>query len=329
MLKFIGRRLLVMIPVLLGVLIIVYALSCFMPGDPVRNKLGTNNYTQEQYDAMEHEMGLDRPFIVQMGDYLWGVITRFDLGDAYSTNRPVTESLARRVGVSIRLGLMSLVLAAILGIPIGIFSAVRQNTVPDYIITTLSIILASLPAFWLAMEAIQIFAAKLHVLPASGLTSWKHYILPVACSSMMTLASLVRMTRSSMLEVVRQDYIRTARSKGMKEKRVIFKHALKNALIPVITVVGNQVGMVVGGSIIVETIFNIPGMGMLMMGAINQRDYPLIMGVTLVTSVFVCVCNLLVDIIYSMVDPQIRGQFASSKKREKEETGKREEAAAA
>lgn len=329
MLKYIGRRLLVMIPVLLGVLIIVYALSCFMPGDPVRNKLGTNNYTQEQYDAVKHEMGLDRPFVVQMGDYLWGVISRFDLGTTYSTNRPVTEALGQRVGVSIRLGLMSLVLAAILGIPIGIFSAVKQNTVPDYIITTLSIILASLPAFWLAMEAIQIFAAKLQILPASGLTSWKHYILPVACSSMMTLASLVRMTRSSMLEVVRQDYIRTARSKGMKENRVLFRHALKNALIPVITVVGNQVGMVVGGSIIVETIFNIPGMGMLMMGAINQRDYPLIMGVTLVTSIFVCVCNLLVDIIYSLIDPQIRGQFASTKKRRKNETEKGEEAAAA
>jgi peptide/nickel transport system permease protein len=170
------------------------------------------------------------------------------------------------------------------------------------------------------MEAIQIFAAKLSILPASGLTSWKHYILPVTCSSMMTLASLVRMTRSSMLEVIRQDYIRTARSKGMKEKRVIFKHALKNALIPIITVVGNQVGMVVGGSIIVETIFNIPGMGMLMMGAINQRDYPLIMGVTLVCSVFVCVCNLVVDIIYSLVDPQIRGQFAGTKKSSKKET---------
>ena len=329
MLKFIGKRLLIMIPVLLGVLIIVYALSCFMPGDPVRNKLGTNNYTQEQYDAMAHEMGLDRPFLVQLGDYLWGVVTRFDLGDAYSTNRPVTESLGQRVGVSIKLGLLSLCGAAILGLPIGIFSAVKQNTVPDYLITTLSIILASLPGFWLAMEAIQIFAAKLAILPASGLGSWKHYILPVACSSMMTLASLVRMTRSSMLEVIRQDYIRTARSKGMKEKRVIFKHGLKNALIPVITVLGNQVGMVVGGSIIVETIFNIPGMGMLMMGAINQRDYPLIMGVTLVTSLFVCVCNLLVDIVYSLIDPQIRGQFAAIKKREKKESEKREEAAAA
>jgi peptide/nickel transport system permease protein len=320
MLKYIAKRLLAMIPVLLGVLIIVYALSCFMPGDPVRNALGTNNYTQEQYDAKAHEMGLDQPFLVQLGDYLWGVITRFDLGEAYSTHRPVTESLSQRAGVSIKLGLMSLCLAAVIGIPIGVFSAVKQNTVPDYIITTLSIILASLPAFWLAMEAIQIFAAKLSILPASGLTSWKHYILPVTCSSMMTLASLVRMTRSSMLEVIRQDYIRTARSKGMKEKRVIFKHALKNALIPIITVVGNQVGMVVGGSIIVETIFNIPGMGMLMMGAINQRDYPLIMGVTLVCSVFVCVCNLVVDIIYSLVDPQIRGQFAGAKKSSKKET---------
>ena len=324
MLKFIGRRLLVMIPVLLGVLIIVYALSCFMPGDPVINKLGTQNYTQEQYDAMEQQLGLDRPFVVRLGSYLWGVVTRLDLGESYATNRPVTESLAQRVGVSIKLGLMSLCLAALLGIPIGIFSAVKQNTIPDYTITTLSIILASLPGFWLAMEAILIFSAKLRILPASGLTSWKHYIMPVACASMMTLASLVRMTRSSMLEVIRQDYIRTARSKGMKETRVIFKHALKNALIPVITVLGNQVGMVVGGSIIIETIFNIPGMGSLMLSAINQRDYPVIMGVTLVTSVFVCICNLVVDIVYSLVDPQIRSQFISGKKRTKESNSGKE-----
>ena len=326
MLKFIGKRLLVMIPVLLGVLIIVYALSCFMPGDPVINKLGTQNYTQEQYDAMEHQLGLDQPFIVRLGSYLWGVVTRLDLGESYATHRPVTESLAQRIGVSIKLGLMSLCLAALLGIPIGVFSAVKQNTIPAYSITTLSIILASLPGFWLAMEAILIFSAKLHLLPASGLTSWKHYIMPVACASMMTLASLVRMTRSSMLEVIRQDYIRTARSKGMKEKRVIFKHALKNALIPVITVLGNQVGMVVGGSIIIETIFNIPGMGSLMLSAINQRDYPVIMGVTLVTSVFVCVCNLVVDLVYSLVDPQIRSQFASGKKRSKT-TERKEDAA--
>ena len=181
--------------------------------------------------------------------------------------------------------------------------------------------------FWLAMEAILIFSAKLRILPASGLTSWKHYIMPVVCASMMTLASLVRMTRSSMLEVIRQDYIRTARSKGMKEKRVIFKHALKNALIPVITILGNQVGMVVGGSIIIETIFNIPGMGSLMLSAINQRDYPVIMGVTLVTSLFVCICNLLVDIIYSLVDPQIRSQFVSGKRRKKSEKAEKEAAA--
>jgi peptide/nickel transport system permease protein len=151
--------------------------------------------------------------------------------------------------------------------------------------------------------------------------------MPVACASMMTLASLVRMTRSSMLEVIRQDYIRTARSKGMKETLVIFKHALKNALIPVITVLGNQVGMVVGGSIIIETIFNIPGMGSLMLSAINQRDYPVIMGVTLVTSVFVCICNLVVDIVYSLVDPQIRSQFVSGKKRGGKEKTEKEAAA--
>ena len=306
MLRFIGRRLLVMIPVLLGVLIIVYALSCFMPGDPVINKLGTQNYTQEQYDAMEHQLGLDQPFVVRLGGYLWGVVTRLDLGESYATNRPVTESLAQRVGVSIQLGLMSLCLAALLGIPIGIFSAVKQNTIPDYTITTLSIVLASLPGFWLAMEAILIFSAKLRILPASGLTSWKHYIMPVVCASMITLASLVRMTRSSMLEVIRQDYIRTARSKGMKEKRVIFKHALKNALIPVITVMAIQISSLLSGAVITESVFAIPGVGSLAVSAINNRDMPLLQGTVIFTAVLIIAGNLLADVLYSVIDPRIR-----------------------
>ena len=305
MLRFIGRRLLVMIPVLLGVLIIVYALSCFMPGDPVINKLGTQNYTQEQYDAMEHQLGLDQPFVVRLGSYLWGVVTRLDLGESYATNRPVTESLAQRVGVSIQLGLMSLCLAGILGIPIGIFSAVRQNTIPDYTITTLSIILASLPGFWLAMEAILIFSAKLRILPASGLTSWKHYIMPVACASMMTLASLVRMTRSSMLEVIRQDYIRTARAKGVSRLKIIFGHALKNALIPVITYFGPMLAYIVTGSLVVEQIFAVPGIGRAFVSSITNRDYTMIMGTTIILASLIVIMNLVSDILYKVVDPRI------------------------
>ena len=313
MVKYIIKRILAMIPVLLGVLIIVYSLSNFMPGDPVANKL-SSTYTQEEYDAMEEKLGLDKPFLTRLVNYIVGVVTRGDLGNSYSTYQPVTDSIKTRLGVTLRLGILGLLVSAVFGISIGIFSAVKQNTAADYIITTLSIVLASLPGFWLALECILIFSATLKILPASGLTTWKHYILPVFCNSMMTVAQIIRMTRSSMLEVIRQDYVRMARSKGMKESRVIFHHCFKNALIPVITVLGGQVGMLMGGSIIVETIFNIPGMGMLMMSAINSRDYPMIMGITVVISTFVCVCNLLVDIIYTFVDPQIRSQFSSGSK---------------
>lgn len=317
MIKYILKRLLMMIPVLLGVLVIVFSLSYLMPGDPVLNKM-PDNYTQEQYDQMEHEMGLDRPFLVQLGDYIWGVVTRLDLGSSYMTNRAVTASIGERIWVSIRIGLLSIGLTVLLGIPFGIISAVKQKTPLDYIVSILAVILASVPGFWLALMGIITFSIKLNnLLPASGLSSWKHYIMPVASNGMMSLAGTTRMTRSSLLEVIRQDYIRTARAKGLREMVVIRKHALKNALIPVITMLGGQFSMVIGGSVITESIFNIPGMGSLMVTAINNRDYPLIMGITLVIAVFVCCVNLLVDLAYAAIDPRIKAQFSGGSKRRK------------
>ncbi|MCF0229284.1 MAG: ABC transporter permease [Parasporobacterium sp.] len=313
MIKFIIKRILWMIPIFLGVLVIVFCLSYFMPGDPVQDKLGSS-YTQEDYDALAHEMGLDRPFLVQMGDYIWGVVTRFDLGNAYSSNQTVLQMISARVPVSLAIGLLGTLLVIVLGIPIGVFSALKQNTVADYTITTFSIILASLPGFWLALMCIIVFCLNLRWLPASGLGSFKAWILPVVTNSLMSLASVTRMTRSSMLEVIRQDYIWTAKAKGLPSGKVIFKHALKNSLIPVITMVGGQLGIIVGGSVITETIFNIPGMGMLMVTAINKRDYPLILGITVIISIFVMVMNLLVDIVYSLIDPRIKSQFKSGKK---------------
>lgn len=313
MVRFVIKRILMMIPVLLGVLFIVFTLSNFMPGDPVINKLG-NDYTEEQYEQVAEELGLNKPFFARFVDYVVGVVTEGDLGTSYDTNQPVMNSIKNRIGVTVQLGLLSAIVAVILGIPVGVISAVKQNTPLDYAITTTAIILACLPGFWLAMEAMIIFSLKLKLLPASGLTSWKHYILPVMCNALMSVASLTRMTRSSMLEVIRKDYIRTAQAKGMKERRVILRHALKNALIPIITVVGNQIGMIVGGAVIIETIFSVPGMGSLMLTGINNRDYPMIMGITLIICAFVCIVNLIVDLVYSFVDPQIRSQFANKKR---------------
>ena len=299
-----------MIPVLLGVLIIVFSLSYLMPGDPVVNQLGTSNYTQEQYDAVQKELGLDKPFVVQMVDYIWGVISRFDLGTSYTTKRGVADALGQRIWVTVELGLLSTIVTVALAIPFGVISAVKQRSAIDYTVTVLSVVLAAMPGFWLALMCIIIFCLKLGWLPARGLDSWRGYILPVLCNALTALAGTTRMTRSSMLEVIRQDYIRTARAKGLKERTVIFRHALKNAMIPVITVIGAQISMIVGGSVIIESIFSIPGMGTLLVTGINNRDYPTIMGVTLVISTFVCVMNLVVDLCYSIADPRIRAQFS-------------------
>ena len=326
MFKYILKRLLLMIPVLLGVLVIVFSLSYLMPGDPVLNQM-PDNYTQEQYDAVEHELGLDRPFVVQLVDYIWGVVTRFDLGTSYMTNRAVKDSIMDRIFVTIRIGLLSVGVTVLLGIPFGIISAVKQKSALDYTVSILAVVLASVPGFWLALMGIIVFSIKLGVLPASGLATPKHYVLPVASNGMMSLAGTTRMTRSSLLEVIRQDYIRTARAKGLREGVIIRKHALKNALIPVITMIGGQISMVIGGSVITESIFNIPGMGSLMVTAINNRDYPTIMGVTLVIAIFVCCMNLLVDLAYAAIDPRIKAQFSGGAKRRKREKERKGEAA--
>ena len=310
MVRFTIKRLLWMIPVLLGILFIVFTLSHFMPGDPVQNKLGTN-YTQEQYDAMEHELGLDQPFLKQFWDYLVGVVTRFDLGTSYKSYRAVNTMIFERLGTTLKLGIFSSIVTIVISMPLGIISARRQYTPLDYTVTTVSLIFASVPGFWLAMMMMLLFALRLGWLPSSGIGSWKNYVMPVLAQGLMPLASITRMTRSSMLEVIRQDYIRTARAKGLSENVVMHRHALRNALIPVITVVGMQMSLIFGGSVVIETIFSMPGLGTLLMSSINGRDYPAIMGIVFVLSMSVCVINLLVDLVYAAVDPRIKAQFAS------------------
>jgi peptide/nickel transport system permease protein len=315
MILFALRRVLVMIPVLLGVLFIVFTLSQFMPGDPVINKLGAD-YTAEQYAAAEHAMGLDKPFFVQFWDYLVGVATHFDLGTSYQSNREVSTMVFERIGVTLKLGILSSLFTLALGVPLGIMSAIKQYSVTDFTVTTLSLVLASMPGFWLAMVMMIAFSLVLGILPSSGIGTWQHWVMPVLAQGLMPLAAITRMTRSSMLEVIRQDYIRTAFSKGLPESAVIRRHALKNALIPIITVFGFQMSMIFGGSIVIEMIFSMPGMGTLLMAAINSRDYPTIMGVVFMISLCVCIINLIVDLVYAAVDPRIKAQF-EVKRREK------------
>ena len=309
MLAYTIKRFLWMIPVMLGIILIVFTISYFMPGDPVQMILGSS-YTEEEYIAKQRELGLDKSYFEQLGSYLYNLVVHGDLGVSYSTGRAVSAELHGRIWISMKIGILSCLLTTILSVPLGIITAVRKNTLFDYSVTTVAVFLASMPGFWIALMFIILFSQKLGWLPASGLSSWKHYILPVVCNGLSPIAITARMTRSSMLEVINQDYVRTARSKGLKERAIIINHALKNALIPVITVVGAQFSMIIGGSVIIESIFNIQGMGARLVAAINNRDYSMILGITVIISAFTMGIMLIVDLVYATVDPRIKAEFA-------------------
>ena len=315
-----------MIPVLLGGLFIVFTINHFGPGDPVAALLG-GNYTQEQYDAKEAELGLDKPFLTQFVNYVAGVVTELDLGTSYQSKRPVSTEILERFPTTLYLGLIGVALTIVVGVPFGIVSATKQYSALDYVVTIVSLIFASIPSFWMAMMFQLGLSYNLGWFPATySAGNILSMVMPVLTLGLSPVATVTRMTRSSMLDVVRQDYIRTARAKGLSERDVIWKHALKNALIPVITVIGMQLGTVIAGSVVVEAIFAIPGLGSLLMDAINNRNYPVIQGSVLFMSIFISLMNLLVDLIYGFVDPRIKAQYGGGKKKaaKKSETAKGE-----
>ena len=320
MIKYIAKRVLMMIPVLVGVLFVVFTINHFSPGDPVATLLGSN-YTDEQYAAKEAELGLDKPFFTQFVNYVGGIVTEFDLGISYQTKRAVSTEILERFPTTLLLGMLGVVLTVIVGVPFGIISATKQYSALDYVVTIVSLIFASIPSFWMAMMFQLTVSHKLGLLPATYTAgSVISMILPVLTLGLSPVATVTRMTRSSMLDVIRQDYIRTARAKGLSERDVIWKHALKNALIPVITVIGMQLGSIIAGSVVVEAIFSIPGLGSLLMNAINNRNYPVIQGSVLFMSVFISLMNLLVDVIYGFVDPRIKAQYGGGKKKTAKKT---------
>ena len=308
MLKYIIRRILLLVPVMFGVSVIVFSLLYFTPGDPVRNKLGTNASPEEVLKLRE-KMGLNDPFLVQFGRYLKNIVFRGSLGDSYITEQPVVLEIGSRVGSTIRLAISSTIVAICLGIPLGIISAIKQYSVFDHITMVFALIGLSMPVFWLGLLMILLFSVKLGWFPSSGFSGFKHMVLPALALGAQSVAVLTRMTRSSMLETIRQDYIRTARAKGQKEKIVIFKHALGNSLIPVITVVGIQFGQLMGGAVMTEIIFSIPGIGRLMIDSIKLRDAPVVLGCVLFVAVTFAIVNLIVDILYTYVDPRIKTQY--------------------
>ncbi len=305
MAKYIAKNVLMVIPTMLCVVLIIFTINYFTPGDPVA-VFYDFDYTPEQYAEKAAEWGLDKPFFEQFFNYIKNIVTKGDFGYSYYSGISVKSELSARFPVSLKLGLISVVLTVLIGVPFGIISATKQYSLLDYSVTFVSLFFAAVPGFWLSMIMILIFSSRLGWLPSSGLTSWTCYIMPVIASSAQYVASVTRQTRSSMLEVIRQDYIRTARAKGVSERVVIRKHALRNALIPVVTLIGMQTGAVIAGSAIIEAVHSFPGMGSLMMTAINNKDYNTIRAVVLLLSGVVCLINLLVDIIYVRIDPRVK-----------------------
>jgi ABC-type dipeptide/oligopeptide/nickel transport system permease component len=307
MLQYVAKRLLLLVPVLLGVTVLAFLIFHLTPGDPARVMLGEmgQGASAEAVEALRHQLGLDRPWYVQYGDFLFKAI-QGDLGRSFRGDRPVATEVLTRFPLTLQLALISLGLAALIGIPAGIIAAVKRNTWVDYLVMFFALLGVSLPSFWFAIMLMQLFALKWQLLPPSGVGTWQQMVMPSATVALSSVAFIVRMTRSSLLDQLREDYVRTARAKGATEARVILRHALRNAFIPVLTTLGLQFGSLLGGAVIVESIFSLPGLGRLTVDAIIGRDLPMIQGVVLFVAIIFSLVNLLVDLGYAALDPRIR-----------------------
>lgn len=304
MVKYIIKRILFLIPILLGVSAIIFALKTVTPGDPARQILG-NDATEEQIQAKREELGLNDPVIVQYVRYVAGV-AHGDFGESYRTGEPVLKEILPRLRTSAIITLGSVAIGAILGILLGVLSAVRKYTWVDSLVLVVSMFFQSVPEFVVGLVLIMIFAVNLHILPASGIETPLGYILPMLCVGLPSIANYTRITRSSMLEVLSEDYIRTARAKGQTEGNITFHHALRNAMIPVAQSVGSSLGSSIGGGMVVETVFGVPGVGKYIVDSITQRNYPSILGGALILAIVLVVINLLVDIAFVIIDPRLK-----------------------
>jgi peptide/nickel transport system permease protein len=303
MFNYVIKRLLSTLPVLVGISLIIFILLRSLPGDPAQVIAG-ELATQETVEAIRVQLGLDKPLYVQYAIFMSNLI-RLDLGKSARTSQPVTSEIWSRLPNTVLLAIVSIVLACILGIPAGILSSVKHYSLTDYVVMVLALFGISMPVFWLGLMLIIVFSVKLHLLPAGGIGTFSHIILPSFTLAIFSTAFIARMTRSSMMEVLGQDYIITARSKGLLEKIVILKHALRNAFIPIITVIGLQFGSLLGGAVLTETVFAWPGIGRLIVDSILARDYPVVQGVVLIFALLYILVNLIVDILYAYIDPRI------------------------
>jgi len=304
LLNYLIKRLFSTIPVLIGISLLLFFMLRMLPGDPAQVLAG-QMATPEEIENIRQQLGLDRPIYEQYAAYL-GRLVRLDLGRSARTQNPVTQEIWARLPNTLQLAVVAITLACLFGIPAGIISAVRPYSWVDYLVTTSALFGMSMPVFWLGLMLVVVFSVILKWLPAGGTGSWQHVILPSITLAAFVVAFIARMTRSTMIETLAQDFTTTARSKGLKERVVVIKHAFKNAMIPIITVVGLQFGLLLGGAVLTETVFAWPGLGRLIVDSILARDYPVIQGSILIFGLLYIMVNLVVDLVYALVDPRIR-----------------------
>ncbi|GAB1487506.1 ABC transporter permease [Aminivibrio sp.] len=317
MLRYFLKRLLFLIPVLLGVSIVIFVIVHLAPGDPAEVMLGPSA-TQEEITNLREQLGLTKPLYVQYGIFLTNAL-KGDLGRSIKTNAPVVDEILERLPVTLTLAILAMIFAIPIGLPLGILAALKQNTWVDALASFFALIGFSIPNFWVGLMLMLLLSIYIPILPSSGFDSWKNLIMPTIVLGIQTMAVIARMTRSSMLEVIRQDYVRTAKAKGISDRLILTRHILSNVMIPVITIAGLYFGHQLGGVVITETIFSIPGLGRLIVDAIRAQDYPVVQGGVLFFAL-VGVVNLLVDLLYAVLDPRIKACSAQGKEiREEEE----------
>ncbi len=305
--KFILKRIVLMVPIIIGVTLLVFTIMYFTPGSPGEILAGANPQ-QEVVDKIDHELGFDRPCHVRFMEFVKGAV-KLDFGTSYTSRKPVRDELLSGFPRTLTLAFCSMVATTILGISIGILSAVKQYSVIDYASTAVSMFFSSMPSFWIGMMLLLLIAMNFSWFPINGVKTWRGYILPVLAIALCNAAPLMRLTRSTMLETIRSDYVRTAKAKGALEKRVVWKHAFKNALLPVVTNIGNNFRALLGGSVITETVFVIPGVGSYVVEAIRNKNVPAVMGSTLFLSVTFLVVILAVDVLYAYIDPRVKAKY--------------------
>ncbi|MGM9538731.1 MAG: ABC transporter permease [Candidatus Onthomonas sp.] len=312
--KYIVKRLLWLIVIIFATAFLIFTILYFTPGDPARYLMGTTA-TEADYAALHTQLGLDDPYLVQLGRYFYQTFVQFDFGTSWVYKVPVYQELIQRLPRTLIIGLSAMVLNVIIGISLGIFAGTHGGKWQDSATMAIAMVFVSCPDFWVALMMILLFTSKLKLLPAYGIDSWKCYIMPIIASSLGGIANNARQTRSSMLEVFRADFITTARAKGQAERKVVYQHMLPNALMPVITALGNGLSRIVAGSAVIESVFSIPGVGLYMLSSINNRDYPAVRACVLFFAVFATLIMLLVDLVYAFLDPRIKAKYASGGRR--------------